>query len=85
MLYVIIVIILIACVGAMIRTIKFKAARAKNYFVGQQGYCIECKNCVYDPTHSIVKGADYFCRLSKCENITESTMMNCCENAKREK
>lgn len=79
------VLILIAIVIAVIyfraddgynwAVLKNKAARWVAY---EDKPCIDCKYCCRD---DIGKYSDtgYFCRLSNCKNITESTKMRCFE------
>lgn len=58
--------------------LKRKTESAKNFFVGQRGHCVDCKYCAYDPSHRF-SSTNFFCRLSKCSNITDDTIMDCME------
>lgn len=54
------------------------AEKTRNYFIGSKRkgkYCRQDKNGHYSKT-------GYFCALSKCENITEETVMSCFEKPK---
>lgn len=61
------------------------AAKTRNSVVswatGAEGNCCECKHCRKDDTGRY-STTGYFCVLSKCNNITESTVMNCFEKPK---
>ncbi len=56
-------------------------AKLKNDLVGQPGRCVDCKYCCKNSSRQY-SDTDYFCRLSKCENITEETRSNCVEKPK---
>ena len=74
-------IVLLAIAGGiyyLYQEIRYKLDRAKNFFAGQRGQCIYCKHCRTDETHQ-TSSTGYFCRLSRCENITEDTFMDCME------
>lgn len=58
--------------------LKRKVESAKNFIVGERGHCVDCKYCVCDPSHQF-SSTNFFCRLSKCNNITDDTIMDCME------
>jgi len=77
----IIVLIILAVVAyGIFSNVKSEASRAVDnataFFAGQHGRCLDCKFCRRDETHQF-SDADYFCALSKCAEITESTYMDC--------
>lgn len=43
---------------------------------GEKDRCLNCKFCCSDKSHQF-SNTDYFCRLSKCDYIDSSTVMNC--------
>ncbi len=61
------------------------AAKTRNsihsWATGDEGLCCECKHCRIDSAHQYSR-TGYFCALSKCQNITESTRMGCFEKPK---
>lgn len=59
---------------------KRKADEIKNSIVGERGYCIDCKYCLRDNTGAY-SSTGYFCRLCKCQSITQGTIMDCVEKA----
>ena len=79
-----IVVIIVAAVVifAVVKEKGLWAARARNSIVsmasGQNGLCSECRHCRKDTSHRF-SNTDYFCSISKCNHITESTRMNCFE------
>lgn len=58
--------------------LKRKAEGAKNFIMGERGHCVDCIHCVYDQSQRF-SSTNYFCRLSKCTNITDETVMDCME------
>ena len=60
-------------------------ARMKNSIVswatGQEGFCKDCKHCRFDKSRRFSR-TDFFCSLSRCKDITETTRMNCYEKPK---
>lgn len=80
--------ILIIAVIVIIVIVKgngYWAAKTRNSIIswatGAKGNCCECKHCRKDDTGRY-SNTGYFCALSKCNNITESTVMNCFEKPK---
>ena len=67
------IIIIIAVIAIAAWVSRGGWARFKNSCLGQKDFCYNCKYCV--------KGDNgrWFCRLSKCDSITEETFMDCCE------
>lgn len=80
-----IVVILIVVIVFIVKGKGLTAARARNSIVswatGEKGYCKDCKHCRHD-TSRRYSDTDYFCSISKCKNITETTRMNCFEKPK---
>lgn len=76
--FLIVIGLIVLGIPALIREIKYKLEKAKNSFVSEKGYCMECKHCIKDE-YCERSRTGYFCRLSNCENITEDTIMNCVE------
>lgn len=76
------IVIAIVVIFWLIKGKGYGAARARNSIVswatGEQGRCCECKHCVKDESHRFSK-TDWYCSLSKCDSITDSTVMNCFE------
>ena len=53
-----------------------KVESAGAFLAGERGRCIDCKHCCKDDNFQYSR-TGYFCRLSRCEDITESTVMDC--------
>ena len=77
---VIIIIVLIAIVYGVVTNIKSEVSRfADNTsasLLGERGRCIDCKYCRRDTSHQF-SNTDYFCVLSRCDHIADSTVMDC--------
>ena len=80
-----IILIAIIVIIYIVKGNGYFAARARNsikaWAIAKEGYCHECKHCVKDETGQRSR-TGYFCALSKCQNITEETRMNCFEKPK---
>jgi len=81
-----VIIILLLIVGVFIFAGKgLTAARAKNSIVswatGQEGFCADCTHCRKDASRKF-SNTDYFCSLSRREDITDETRMQCFEKPK---
>ena len=76
---VIIILIIIAIVIWIIKGQGYDAARLRNSFVswaaGEEGFCRECKYCIKDSNSF----TGHRCSIGKCENITDTTRMDCFE------
>ena len=77
----IIILIILGCViYGFISNIKDDVSRkvenAGAFLMGERGRCIDCKHCCTDKNFQYSK-TGYFCRLSRCSNITENTVMDC--------
>ena len=76
-----IILIIIGCaIYWGVGELKRKAESAKNFIMGERGHCVDCKYCKYDPEKQL-SSTGYFCGLSKCNNITDDTIMDCMEIA----
>ena len=67
------IIIIVAVIAIVAWVSRGGWARFKNDAVGQKDYCYNCKYCVKNDS------GVWICRLSKCDVITEDTIMPCCE------
>ena len=53
-----------------------KAESAGAFLTGERGRCLDCKHCCRDDDFRY-STTGYFCRLSRCEDVTENTVMDC--------
>lgn len=71
------IVIIGVCVW-LVQNSKRKLESAKNFLMGEKGYCLDCKYCIRDDAKQY-SDTGYFCRLSKCIGINETTVMDCME------
>lgn len=85
MLWIILIAVVVIVIVVIVKGKGYWAAKTKNsitsWATGANGNCIECKHCRKDDSGRY-SHTGYFCTLSKCNNITESTVMNCFEKPK---
>lgn len=66
----------------VIKADNYDAARIRNsiatFASPEKGLCTECKHCIKDEA-LIHSDTGFYCRLSKAQNIDESTQMQCFE------
>lgn len=79
------VVIAIIVIVVIVRGKGYWAAKTRNSVIswatGAEGNCYEYKHCRKDDSGRY-STTGYFCALSKCDHITESTVMNCFEKPK---
>lgn len=80
-----IILIVAIVIVVLIKGNGYWAAKTRNdiksWATGAEGKCCECKNCREDDSGRY-SDTGYFCTISKCDNITETTVMNCFEKPK---
>ena len=79
--YIIGFIVIAAILYAVFSKVRESFERAKNTVMGIEGNCVNCCHCCVDEKCQI-SPTGYYCRLSKCENITPETVMPCMEKPK---
>lgn len=85
MFWLLVIVVAVIVIAVIIKGNGYWAAKTRNNIISwatnAQGNCCECKHCRKDDSGRF-SNTGYYCALSKCENITESTVMNCFEKPK---